>query len=509
VTRAERETGVDEDWVLTGRYRVGGPIGSGGMGHVWAAHDLQLDRDVAVKIMHQPTPPAGTPETEELAAAGAADRERFLREIRTTARLELPGVPAVYDVGVDPTDDRLFLVMQLIHGSTLDDLIAGFDTDEPAPLSWCTAVAAQAAATLADVHRVDIVHRDIKPSNMMVHTDGQVKILDFGVALLQGAHALPKLTQLGMTVGSPAYMSREQILGNPVGPPSDIYALGCVLYEMLTGRTPFTESNSRSFRDHHVNTAPPSLRPGRPDVPAALDDLVLAMLAKAPAGRPSAANVYEALLPLAQAVEGPVDDRDPRRPFLRPLAPRKPRNTTPRARTVPMTVDEAIDAIEQSAALAEEDQLHAAIDLLDEAVARPTGQPAADVEVKLQLGTFLHLAEEHTRAAAVLDEVISQLGDDDRAAELRYEAGVSYAASGELDTAVHYLTAALADAGIEDTFRRDASYQLGMLLPAVGRVADGVRLLESLRPQLAAEFGAESVHVRSLDRRIAQMKKSP
>lgn len=165
-------------------------------------------------------------------------------------------------------------------------------------------MAAQAAATLADVHRVDIVHRDIKPSNMMVHTDGQVKILDFGVALLQGAHALPKLTQLGMTVGSPAYMSREQILGNPVGPPSDIYALGCVLYEMLTGRTPFTESASRSFRDHHVNTAPPSLRPGRPDVPAALDDLVLAMLAKAPAGRPSAANVYEALLPSRRSSRG-------------------------------------------------------------------------------------------------------------------------------------------------------------------------------------------------------------
>ncbi|MDP9792960.1 serine/threonine protein kinase [Catenuloplanes nepalensis] len=498
---------MDEDWTLADRYRIGGPIGSGGMGQVWTAHDLQLDREVAVKLMNQPALPIGTPETEELLAAAAADRERFLREVRTTARLELPGVPAVYDVGVDPEKNQLFLVLQLIHGSTLADLISSYDAAEPAPVSWCAAVAAQAAATLADVHRVDIVHRDIKPSNMMVHTDGQVKILDFGVALLQGARALPKLTQLGATVGTPPYMSREQALGNPVGPPSDIYGLGCVLYEMLTGRVPFIQTSSRSYRDHHVNSEPPSLRAARLDVPAEIDQLFQAMLAKLPADRPSATAVYETLLPLAQAVEGGIDDRDPRRPFLRPLAPRRPRRQPPASQVAPMTVDEAVDIIERVSELTEDDQVHAAIALLDEAVARPTGQPVIDLELKIRLGTFLSLAEESTRAAAVLDEVLLQLDGDERAPELRYQAGASHAAIGNFDIAVRYLTSALTDAGADDTFRRDASYQLGLLLPLVGRTADGIRVLGSLRPQLVSEFGADSVHVASLDRRIARLER--
>ncbi|MDI6097252.1 protein kinase [Actinoplanes sp. NEAU-A12] len=498
---------MDEDWILADRYRIGSPIGSGGMGHVWEAHDLQLDRDVAVKIMRQPAVPGGTPESAELAAAAATDRERFFREIRTTARLELSGVPAVYDVGVDPARDQPFLVMQLIRGATLDDLIIGFTREEPAPLSWCAAVAAQAAATLAEVHRVDIVHRDIKPSNMMVHADGQVKILDFGVALLQGVQALPKLTQLGMTVGSPPYMSREQVLGNPVGPPSDIYGLGCVLHEMLTGRVPFTESSSRSYRDHHVNTPPPSLRSTRPDVPIDLDDLFQAMLSKTPTSRPSAAAVYEVLLPLAQVVARALDDDDPRRPFLRPLAPRGPRKSTPKVHRAPMTIDEAVDAIERSAALAAEEQLHAAIDLLDEAAARPTGVPAADLEVRLRLGSLLHLAEEHTRAVAVLEEVLPNLEQDEQATELRYQAAISHTAIGNFETAVRYLRAVLADDTIDGTLRRDASYQLGMLLPELGEAADGIHLLESLRPQLVADFGGDSVHVRTLDRRVAQLKR--
>ena len=296
------EVDPSAEWIFADRYRVDAPIGKGGMGAVWSGYDQQLDRRVAIKLMHQAPPPPfppGSPELDALAEAATTDRERFLREIRTTARLELPGIPAVYDFGIEASTGRIYLVMQLLYGQTLADLLASrnYATD-PWPVSWAAAIAAQIAATLVDVHQVDVVHRDIKPSNIMVSANGLVKVLDFGVAVLQGASALPKLTQIGQTVGSPPYMSREQILGNPVGPASDVYALGCVLHEMITGRVPFVETTNRSFQDHHVNTPASSMRAQRADTPQALDDLVIAMLAKQPSDRPEAETVYDALLPI-------------------------------------------------------------------------------------------------------------------------------------------------------------------------------------------------------------------
>lgn len=178
-------TRADDDWILAGRYRVDGPIGSGGMGAVWRGYDTQLDRRVAIKFMHQPSMAfqPGTHEAAALAEAAATDRERFLREIRTTARLEHPGIPAVYDFGV--ANGRLFLVMQLLYGQTLADLIASRNyAGDPWPVSWAAAIGAQIASVLVEVHRVDVVHRDIKPSNVMVTAGGLVRVLDFGVAIL-------------------------------------------------------------------------------------------------------------------------------------------------------------------------------------------------------------------------------------------------------------------------------------------------------------------------------------
>lgn len=320
------DTAPAEEWVFADRYRVDAPIGSSGMGAVWSGYDRRLDRRVAIKLMHAAsavTP--GSAESAALNAAVAADRERFLREIRTTARLELAGIPAVYDFGVEEPTGRIFLVMQLVYGQTLADLITARARHPagPWPVTWAAAITAQVAATLVDVHRVDVVHRDIKPSNLMVSDGGLVKVLDFGVAILRGASALPKLTQVGMTVGSPPYMPPEQVLGNPVGPAAGVYALGCVLYETLTGRVPFPETAGRLYQDHHLNSPAPSTRALRPDVPTDVDDLIAAMLAKRPSDRPGADAVYEALLPLAArpaAASGP-DGRDPRRPFVRPLAP--------------------------------------------------------------------------------------------------------------------------------------------------------------------------------------------
>jgi serine/threonine protein kinase len=509
-----------DEWVVGDRYRFDAPIGAGGMGEVYRGYDLQLDRRVAIKLMQPPPGPAfrpGTAEAADLAEAAALDRERFLREIRTMAGLELPGIPAVYDFGTEESTDRIYLIMQLIYGQTLDDLIAARDySAEPWPPSWAAAIAAQIAATLLDVHRVDVVHRDIKPSNLMVSVSGLVKILDFGVAILRGARALPKLTQVGMTVGSPPYMSPEQVLGNPAGPPADVYALGCVLHEMLTGRVPFAETANRSYRDHHVNTPPASLRPLRPDVPSGLDDLVLAMLAKRPADRPDAEAVYDALMPFVRS--GPptvAGDRDPRRPFLRPLAPIARRAETdqespartPKTPLVPLSVDEALELSEHVGRLVDGAQLQQAIDLLDNAVKRSAHLPALELEMKIELATALYLADEFSRAATVLDVILPEMADRDDAALLRYYAGVSHAETGDIDAAINYMSSFLASADPEDPLYREAMYQLGMMLPAVGRGEEGLRHLESLRPILVAAYGPDSVHVNTLDRRIAQIRR--
>jgi serine/threonine protein kinase len=506
-----------DEWVFADRYRVDAPIGSGGMGAVWSGYDRQLDRRVAIKLMHQPPTPSfrlNTAEGEALADAAAVDRERFLREIRTTARLELPGIPAVYDFGIEETTGRIYLVMQLLYGQTLADLIDSRDYSvEPWPISWAAAIAAQVAATLVDVHRVDIVHRDIKPSNVMVSASGLVKVLDFGVAILNGASALPKLTQIGLTVGSPPYMSREQVLGNPVGPASDVYALGCVLHEMVTGQVPFVETTSRSYQDHHVNTPAPSMRSVRSDVPAALDELVIAMLAKLPTDRPDAEAVYDTLLPLVRS--GPsttAGDRDPRRPFLRPLAPMSRDGggvspSRPRAVAEPLTVEQALDLRQRVMALVEESELQQAIDMLEGAMEQGVQDSAIEFDLKIMLATTLYVADEFSRAAAVLDVVLPAMTDGDDASLLRYYAGVSHAEIGNVNQAIEYLSHFLAGAAPQDPLYRDAAYQLGMMLPAVGRAQEGLAHLEALRPVLAAEFGADSIHVTTLDRRISQVRR--
>jgi serine/threonine protein kinase len=157
----------------------------------------------------------------ELLDAQRRDRVRFLREIRTAARLEHPGTPAIYDTGTEQRPDgteQVWLVMQLLRGSTLETLLdaAVYDGDATPPIAWAAAIGAQIAAVLADVHRVDVVHRDIKPANIMIVDGGLVKVLDFGIAILRGASALPRLTQVDRTVGTPAYMSPEQHLGRGV-----------------------------------------------------------------------------------------------------------------------------------------------------------------------------------------------------------------------------------------------------------------------------------------------------
>lgn len=506
-----------DEWLLAGRYRVDAPIGSGGMGEVWRGYDQQLDRRIAIKLMHRPAPmplPPGSPEAAALIEAAALDRERFLREIRTTARLDHPGIPTVYDFGVEEHTGRIYLVMQLLYGQTLAETIPN---SLQQPVSWSAAIGAQIAATLVDVHRVDVVHRDIKPSNVMLTASGVVKLLDFGVAVLQGAAALPKLTQIGKTVGSPPYMSREQALGNPVGPATDVYALGCVLHEMLTGRVPFEASPTQSYQDHHVNTPARSIRLLRGDVPEEIDKLLLAMLAKQPGERPEAEAVYETLLLFIGAgAPGVPGERDPRRPFLRPFAP-APRVVHPRSvapSTVngfPLDIDEALAVRARMRELLDDGHLQQAIDLLEDAYARAGHLPELALEVGLDLAVALHDGDEFTRAAALLDQWLPALaqrdGDDDPYAQyLRYAAGSSHAEIGNPDDAVRYFTAFLGHTDESDPLYRDAKYRRGIMLHASGHTEAGMADLEGVRPLFAAEYGPDSIHVRTLERRIDQLR---
>ncbi|WP_369228166.1 protein kinase [Streptomyces sp. R39] len=291
-------------------------IGQGGMGQVWTAYDQRLDRRVAVKLL-RPDKVAGA-EAEEL-------RRRFLRECRVTAQVDHPGLVTVHDAGSE--GEELFLVMQYVDGADLSDHLAEHD---PYPWQWAVAVAAQLCAVLSAVHAVPIVHRDLKPRNVMVKQDGTVTVLDLGVASVMDTDTT-RLTHTGSPIGSPAYMAPEQAMGGAVGPYTDLYALGVLLHELLSGEVPFAGSTALGVLHRHLYEPPVPVRRIRPEVPEPLESLVLSLLAKDPQHRPaSAQEVYENLSSLLPARGTPSGaPLDPTRPFLRPHAPWPDRARTP------------------------------------------------------------------------------------------------------------------------------------------------------------------------------------
>ncbi|WP_405854123.1 serine/threonine-protein kinase [Streptomyces sp. NBC_00090] len=311
--------------VIGGRYDLATVIGQGGMGQVWTAYDGRLDRRVAVKLLR----PAGIAGP---ATAAEELRRRFVRECRVTAQVDHPGLVTVHDAGSD--GDDLYLVMQYVDGADLADHLA---ENDPYPWQWAVCVAAQLCAVLAAVHAVPIVHRDLKPRNVMVRPDGTVTVLDLGVASVLDTDTT-RLTHTGSPIGSPAYMAPEQAMGGAVGPYTDLYALGALLHELLSGDVPFSGSTALGVLHRHLYEPPRPIRQVRPEVPEALEALVLRLLAKDPRDRPSGAQeVYEHLLPLLPALGAPAPGpMDPTRPFLRPHAPWPDRSTAPAAPTVPV-----------------------------------------------------------------------------------------------------------------------------------------------------------------------------
>jgi len=511
--------------LLSGRYRIDGLLGRGGMSEVYHGYDERLDRRVAIKVLRPPASvPAApdSPEAVEVLDALERDRKRFLREIRVTAQLEHPGTPAVYDTGVERTPGgaitRLWLVMQLLRGSTLETLLNQADYQSaPQPVAWAAAIAAQIAAVLVEVHRVDIVHRDIKPGNVMVTDGGLVKVLDFGIAILRGAGALPRLTQVDRTIGTPAYMSPEQCLGQVVTSASDIYSLGCLLLELLTGDAPFFATADMPLRSQHLNTLAPTARSRRASVPTELDTLVSLMLAKDPDARPTAETVYATLLPLTTAgAEAGAEDRDPTRPFRWPLLAPAASRRTGRAEKGRLTDTEVALLLESVRAFMESDRPSGAIGLLEDGIERLGHDPALELRMRHRLGAALFYAGEYTRAAAVLDAAGRDYRrhfppNDPDVLECAHLAGYAYAETGKPGKALPQLrffvqNADTSASGGEARKVLEARFVTAQLLAADGYPDEALAELQAVRPLLAATFGPDSTQVRNLDKQAARLK---
>jgi serine/threonine protein kinase len=264
-------TGPALPTVLAERYQLDRSLGNGGMGEVFEAIDLTLHRNVAVKLL--------SPSLVQDEPA----RARFLREARALARVNSPHVVAVYDAGED--DERPYLVMELVEGTTLEHELKGTGRVEPAR---AVAIAKDIASGLASAHEQGIVHRDVKPSNVFLTPTDAAKIGDFGIARLERPDAT--LTLTGQTFGSPPYVAPEQATGGKVDARADLYSLGCVLFQMLVGRRPFSGDDPVSLVYQHVHTTPPRVDSLHPEVPVALGDLVAGLMAKDPDDRPDSAE---------------------------------------------------------------------------------------------------------------------------------------------------------------------------------------------------------------------------
>ncbi|MDR7304223.1 protein kinase domain-containing protein [Haloactinomyces albus] len=298
--------------VIAGRYELTSPIGRGAMGQVWTGYDQRLDRRIAVKLLPA-SKLVGTEDPDTLT-------KRFVRESRLTAKVEHPSVPAVHDAGSD--GDDLFLVMQLVEGTDLGDLIA---EQGPLSVSWAAVIAAQIASVFASAHGTSLVHRDLKPRNVRIASSGAVKVLDFGIAAALESNAT-KLTRTHDTLGTPAYMAPEQAMSGTATPHSDLYSLGCVLHEMLSGQQVFTAPLPLAVMHKHLEEPPEPLRQCGVEVPEPLEKLVLDLLAKNPEDRPADAHeVYQRLfsfLPKPEETAPAAREGDPTAPYRHPLAPR-------------------------------------------------------------------------------------------------------------------------------------------------------------------------------------------
>jgi serine/threonine-protein kinase len=271
--------------VFDGRYRIERKLGAGGMADVYLAEDQELGRRVAIKILN------------DRHAADDSFIERFRREAKNAAGLSHPNIVSIYDRG--EAEGTYYIAMEYLDGRSLKELIVGRG---PAPIKVTIDYARQILAAVGFAHKHGIVHRDIKPHNVLVSPEGRLKVTDFGIAR-SGAS---QMTEVGSIIGTAQYLSPEQARGAPVDQTSDLYSVGVVLYEMLTGQVPFTGDTPLEIAMKHLSEVPKPPSELRPDVPHDLDSVVLRALAKDPAERYQSAEEMDA--DLARVAEGlPVD----------------------------------------------------------------------------------------------------------------------------------------------------------------------------------------------------------
>jgi serine/threonine protein kinase len=274
------------------------------MGEVWRAQDPRLGREVAIKIL--PPELAQDPDSQA----------RFEREIKILAALNHPCIAQIYEAGEDtpvspgdvpPKEKISFIVMELIEGKSLSDILQSSQI----PVSAAVRLGRQIAKALAVAHKAGIIHRDLKPANIMVTSKNQAKVLDFGLARplsSAGAPILPEVTVPGMVMGTAAYLSPEQVKGNPADHRSDIWSLGCVLYQMMTGRRPFPNNSVPEILAGILRDDPEDLKELNPNLPASLTELVKKCLEKDPAKRPQTAfEVSTTLKYIGNELRSPVD----------------------------------------------------------------------------------------------------------------------------------------------------------------------------------------------------------
>lgn len=266
--------------VIDGRYDVLGPLGQGGMGHVFRAQDRRLERIVALKVLR--------PHLTEV------DADRFRREIRALSRLNHPAIVSIYDLG---EGEHVYFAMELVEGGPFTDL--GPVADDAEPYRTLLDGAVLVAEALAYVHRLGMVHRDVTPRNILLGEGARPKVMDFG--LVQLTETSRQLTRTGSTLGTPQYMAPEQATGDATGAATDLYAFGAVLYRTVTGQPPFDAENDQAIMYQHVYHTPVPAHEVHPGVPAGLSDLLGRMLAKRPEDRPaSASTVADALRALRE-----------------------------------------------------------------------------------------------------------------------------------------------------------------------------------------------------------------
>jgi tRNA A-37 threonylcarbamoyl transferase component Bud32 len=278
--------------VFDGRYELRTALGQGGMGTVYRAHQISVDREVAIKVIHP-----------KLASDRVAVK-RFLREARLASRLSQPNVVNVYDFG--QTDDGiLYLVMELLRGSTL---ARELESLRPLPLRRVTGIALQLCDALEVAHAQGIIHRDLKPGNVIVLDDPPgrdlIKVLDFGLAKSLVSDTSSLITASSALLGTPLYMPPEQIDGTASDQRADIYAFGCILHQMLVGKPPFVRDSVNAVLAAHLHEAPPALPA---TVPGPLAEIVAAMMAKRPEDRPASAAQVRSVLEALGAVADLAD----------------------------------------------------------------------------------------------------------------------------------------------------------------------------------------------------------